>query len=145
LALHRFIKTKQEEIKKMTNETTNTKNNSDISCNKEEWQFPAEYLASELRVNASHTAIIRVQGDSMSPTLLTGDHVMINTQDNKPMEGLFAIDEGTGIAIKRLMIEPNTTPVSCKVSCDNKNHTSYITPFEDIDILGRVVCLIRKL
>jgi hypothetical protein len=37
------------------------------------WPFPEDYLASELRLKQTKLAIIEVRGDSMEPTLSSGD------------------------------------------------------------------------
>jgi signal peptidase I len=46
------------------------------------WTLPVEYLRTELR--ASDVDIIAVNGDSMQPTLVPGDRVMINKRQIAP-------------------------------------------------------------
>ncbi|WP_421782666.1 helix-turn-helix domain-containing protein [Kiloniella litopenaei] len=112
---------------------------------KEQWQFPTEHIRVKLGTPPEKAVIIEVEGDSMSPTLLTGDHVMINTGDTRPSPpGIFAINDGLGLVVKRLEFIPHSDPLTCRVSSDNKLHTDYERSAEELQVIGRVVWFGRR-
>ncbi len=86
-----------------------------------------------------------VQGDSMAPTLLDGDHVLVDTADRQPLsDGLYAIESESRAVLKRLSINPATQLVA--ILSDNASYPS----FPDCDpaqirVIGRVVWLGRRL
>ncbi|MFD2207191.1 S24 family peptidase [Kiloniella antarctica] len=112
---------------------------------KEQWQFPTEHIRVKLSTPPEKAVIIEVEGDSMSPTLHSGDHVMINTADTRPSPpGIFAINDGLGLVVKRLEFIPHSEPMTCRVSSDNKHHTEYERSAEELQVIGRVVWFGRK-
>lgn len=111
-----------------------------------EWSIPSAYLQGELRVNASRVKIIPVVGDSMSPTLESGDRVMVNTTDRRPSPpGVFAIWDGFGVVVKRLEVIPNSDPPTIRLLSDNSRHSAYERTADEVNILGRVVWVARRL
>ncbi|MFD2206608.1 XRE family transcriptional regulator [Kiloniella antarctica] len=112
---------------------------------KEQWQFPTEHIRVKLSTPPEKAVIIEVEGDSMSPTLHSGDHVMINTADTRPSPpGIFAINDGLGLVVKRLEFIPHSEPMTCRVSSDNKHHSEYERSAEELQVIGRVVWFGRK-
>lgn len=111
-----------------------------------EWKLPAEYLAGELHVRPSIVKIIRVVGDSMSPTLSTDDRVMVNVADKVPSPGgVFALWDGLGVVVKRLEHIPNSDPIMLRISSDNPHHGSYERTLEEVNIIGRVIWFARRI
>ncbi len=109
------------------------------------WFMPSDYLRSELSVSPAAARIIEVQGDSMTPTLLSGDRVMIDTQDQRPTPpGIFALWDGIGVVVKRLEHVPNSEPALLRISSDNANHCEYQRTFEEVNIIGRVIWYGRR-
>lgn len=110
------------------------------------WSLPNEYLNSELRVEANATRIIEVQGDSMEPTLRSGDRVMINTRDKRPSPpGIFALWDGYGVVVKRLELVPNIEPATVRIISDNQNHSHYERTADEVHLIGRVVWFARRM
>lgn len=110
------------------------------------WMMPPEYLRNEVGVPLRAARIISVVGDSMSPTLESGDRVMVNTADKIPSPpGLFAIWDGFGVVVKRLEVVPNSDPTTVRLISDNVRHTTYERTAEEVSIVGRVVWLARRL
>lgn len=110
------------------------------------WDFPPEYLRHELRVTPDQTRIIEVQGDSMEPTLRSGDRVMVDLRDNRPTPpGLFCVWDGFGVVVKRIEHIPNTDPPRLRISSDNTNHREYERTAEEVRIIGRIVWFARRL
>ncbi|WP_120497331.1 LexA family transcriptional regulator [Kiloniella sp. EL199] len=110
------------------------------------WFLPTDYLRSELNVSPVAARIIEVQGDSMTPTLVSGDRVMIDTNDQRPTPpGIFALWDGFGVVVKRLELIPNSDPPLLRISSDNANHNEYQRTIEEVNIIGRVVWYGRRM
>lgn len=110
------------------------------------WSLPNDYLNSELRVDANATRILEVQGDSMEPTLRSGDRVMINTRDKRPSPpGIFALWDGYGVVVKRLELIPNSDPATVRIISDNQNHSHYERTADEVHLIGRVVWFARRM
>lgn len=110
------------------------------------WDLPAEYLVHELRVAPGQARIVEVQGDSMEPTLRTGDRVMINLADQRPSPpGIFAVWDGFGVVVKRIEPIPNSEPPTLRLISDNAHHGVYERTIDEVNIIGRVVWFSRRL
>ncbi|WP_278360214.1 XRE family transcriptional regulator [Thalassospira xiamenensis] len=113
---------------------------------KAEWLIPKEYMITELRVAPRNARVIEVQGDSMEPTLRSGDRVIVNTADKKPSPpGVFALWDGFGVVVKRIEVIPNSEPPTVRVVSDNAHHSTYERTVDEINIIGRIVWYARKL
>ncbi|MEA1648285.1 helix-turn-helix domain-containing protein [Nitrospirillum sp. BR 11164] len=110
------------------------------------WRFPASYLSAELQVRPAAVRIVEVRGDGMEPTLLPGDRVMVNLADQSPSPpGIFALWDGQGVVIKRLELIMGSHPPMVEIRSDNPHHRVYERAAADIDIIGRVVWVGRRL
>ncbi|WP_145753899.1 helix-turn-helix domain-containing protein [Nitrospirillum amazonense] len=110
------------------------------------WRFPASYLSAELQVRPAAVRIVEVRGDGMEPTLLPGDRVMVNLADQSPSPpGIFALWDGQGVVIKRLELIMGSHPPLVEIRSDNPHHRVYERAAADIDIIGRVVWVGRRL
>lgn len=104
-----------------------------------EWVFPLTFLRHELRMQPGEILVLEVIGDSMSPTLESGDRVVVDTTYSRPTpDGIYVIEEGDGPMVKRLQLVRRTNPPEIRIISDNKNHESYTLRLEDIRIVGRV-------
>lgn len=115
-----------------------------VRCN---WRLPTEFL-TELKVQSADVYIIEAVGDSMDPTICSGDKLIIDTspKGKKPSPaGIFAIWDGIGINVKRIEIIPNTEPQQIKISSDNPKHTSYERKASECCIIGRIAGVIKRL
>ncbi|WP_158240709.1 S24 family peptidase [Telmatospirillum siberiense] len=109
------------------------------------WNLPSDYVRHELRVSPRDSRIIEVKGDSMSPTLESGDRVMIDTLDRTPSPGgLFALWDGLGVIVKRLEHVLNSDPPLIRIKSDNPRHDQYERVMDEINIIGRVVWFARR-
>jgi SOS-response transcriptional repressor LexA len=94
---------------------------------------------------AASLAAMVVEGDSMAPTLLAGDHLLIDLSDRTPArDGLYAIESDSTPLVKRLSVNPATHRVA--ILSDNVAYPGFpdCAP-ESIGILGRVVWMGRPL
>lgn len=110
------------------------------------WTFPTEFIRSELRAQEADIDIIAVDGDSMIPTLLPGDRVLVHRKMTSPSpDGLYAIDDGFGISVKRLQIVRGSDPLMIRILSDNPNHREDIVSLESLPVIGRVICKVTRL
>ncbi len=111
------------------------------------WVVPVDYLHTELRsTEEADVDIIPVDGDSMVPTLMPGDRVMINRRQKAPSpDGLYAIHDGIGIVVKRIEVVLGSSPIKVLVKSDNPHHGAYEQLVEDIHVVGRVICRVTRM
>lgn len=110
------------------------------------WQFSRRYLESELRVRASNLGVVTVDGDSMYPTLWSGDRVMVDlTETNPAKPGVYAIFDSDATVVKRIERVPATDPPEVVLISDNKNHNQYRVLADMVTVIGRVVWFARRM
>lgn len=87
--------------------------------------------------------VVSVSGDSMTPRLQSGDMLLVNTADQKPISGkIYAIAVDNELRVKRLMKRMDG---SWAISSDNKSNPAYQDEiishhnFEQLRIIGRAV------
>ena len=111
-----------------------------------EWVFPPAFLRHELRMQPGDVMVLEVVGDSMSPTLESGDRVMVDTTYSKPTpDGIYVIEEGDGPMVKRLQLVRRSDPPEIRIISDNKHHEAYTLRLADIRIIGRVSGRVTKM
>ena len=106
--------------------------------------FQAQWAKSIASDGVEALSVLRIEGDSMYPTLTEGDHILVDTADRRLRDGVFVLRTDESILIRRLSVNPTTKRV--RVSCDNASYSSWEDcPSESLDILGRVVWVGRRL
>ncbi|MDX2236646.1 MAG: S24 family peptidase [Hyphomonadaceae bacterium] len=110
------------------------------------WPFSRQAI-NELRLERRDLAIVEVVGDSMTPTLHSGDKVMVDLADRRiGVPGLFAIWDSDGLVVKRverIWAGPDA-PQRLKLISDNAAHTPYEVDLQWVQIVGRIVLLVRR-
>lgn len=110
------------------------------------WPFSRKYLLDELRLPASNLVVLEVIGDSMEPTLASGDRILVNMSDKRVSQpGIFVLWDGDGTVVKRIELVPNTEPQRLKRISDNPLHGTYEVLASETIIIGRVVWFARKM
>lgn len=111
--------------------------NGELLSNRAVFYLPVH---SKFTMNIKNLRVYNMQGDSMAPTLLNQDFLLINIIDKTPHPvGLFAIVDEIGISIKRIKyVTDNEKNIKLHIISDNKNYSSYSCDVNDIEILGRV-------
>lgn len=108
--------------------------------------FPAALLHRITASPAAQLKLITITGDSMAPTLMDGDLVMIDGASTAPSPpGVFVLDDGVGLVAKRIDAAPNTNPQMLVLSSDNPAYATYERRGDEVRIAGRVVWFARKL
>ncbi|MGK7862402.1 S24 family peptidase [Falsiroseomonas sp. E2-1-a4] len=86
-----------------------------------------------------------MDGDSMEPTLRTGDTVPIDFRQNQPgdKDGIYVIRTGNGLQVKRVQVELGKQLIT--VLSDNPAYFPQpnLNP-DDIHVIGRVIWLGRQ-
>lgn len=84
-----------------------------------------------------HIQAINVLGDSMEPTLYSGDVVFINKEYTNAMKsGIYIVSTPAGLFIKRLQLQANGMVA---LVSDNEAYSPELINADDVQILGKVV------
>lgn len=111
-----------------------------------EWYFPAAFLRGELKATPERIIVMEVQGDSMVPTLLPGERVIVDTSQARfGPDAIYIIDDGDGEPrVKRLRKVLTTNKI--EIRSDNPASGSNETvEGDELRIIGRVVGRISRL
>ncbi|MBX3490867.1 S24 family peptidase [Parvibaculum sp.] len=118
----------------------------DAETIKDLWTFSRRYLVDELRLAARNLVVIELIGDSMAPTLHSGDRALVDMSDKRVgTPGIFALWDGDGTVAKRLERIPNAKPEKIRLISDNPLHGTYEVMAEDTNIIGRIVWFARRM
>ena len=82
----------------------------------------------------------------MKPLLLTGDRIMVDTNQRVPVPpGIFVIWDGMGLVAKRVEHVPNSEPPTVLIRSVNPEYPNYERQAEEVNIVGRVVWAAKRL
>jgi phage repressor protein C with HTH and peptisase S24 domain len=108
--------------------------------------FSKGWLEQLSRAKPDDLSIIKVEGDSMFPTLNDGDDIMVDRSlaRRRVTDGIYVLRRDDTLMVKRLTVNPSRSTFD--VSSDNAAYASWpdCAP-GDIDVLGRVVWAGRKI
>jgi phage repressor protein C with HTH and peptisase S24 domain len=107
--------------------------------------FPTSFVREQLHSAPAQLLVLDTSGDSMAPTILSGERVVVDTGHKTPTpDGLYAIRDTFGsIVVKRLQVMRNTKPTKVKIISDNPNHNNEETPLADLEIVGKVLSCLK--
>jgi transcriptional regulator with XRE-family HTH domain len=111
----------------------------------EGWLFPTSFVRDQLHSSPARLLVLDTNGDSMAPTIMSGERVIIDTGHKTPTpDGLYAIrDTFECIVVKRLQVLRSARPTRVKIISDNANHPSEEAPLADLEIVGKVLCCLK--
>ena len=111
----------------------------------EGWLFPKSFVREQLHTSAGRLLVLDTNGDSMAPTIVSGERVIVDTGHKTPTpDGLYAIrDTFECIVVKRLQVLRSSRPTRLKIISDNPNHPSEEAPLGDLEIVGKVLCCLK--
>ncbi len=90
--------------------------------------------------------IVEVDGDSMEPTLRSGDQALVDLTQNRPTrkDGIYVLRSDDGLQVKRIAANPVSKKLTIK--CDNERYPEYTdVPLSKVVVLGRVVWIGRRI
>lgn len=105
-----------------------------------EWLIPLEYLRDEIKSSPSHSTIMEVIGDSMQPTYMPGDRVVVDlAQNSVTTDTVYAISyDDEPPQIKRLQKIPFSDPKQVKIISDNPILETFEVELDKLTIIGRI-------
>ena len=110
------------------------------------YHFRRSWIRHSLKASPSQLRIMHVEGDSMAPTLLDGDTVLVDMTRRTPNPpGIFVLDDGMGLVAKRLEHIPNSDPPAVRVISDNGFYSPYERSAKEIHIIGRIRWFAREI
>jgi phage repressor protein C with HTH and peptisase S24 domain len=110
------------------------------------FHFRRAWIRHELRAEPAMLRIMRVEGDSMTPTLLDGDTVLVDLARRSPTPpGIFVLHDGMGLVAKRLEHLPNSDPPTVRIVSDNEHYSPYESTAEEVNIIGRIRWFAREI
>ena len=113
---------------------------------KQVWYFAESIVRHEFRARAEDLHMITIDGDSMEPLLSSGDRILIDTSQRVPAPpGIFVIWDGMGVVAKRVEHVPNSEPPKVVIKSINPEYQTYERDAEEVNIIGRVVWMARRL
>lgn len=108
--------------------------------------FREQWLRSVTSAPVEQLAVIEIDGDSMEPTLRSGDHALVDRTEIRPRQkdGLYVIRVDGGLQVKRVSAHPVSGLLT--ISSDNPAYRSYadIAP-TDVMVVGRVIWIGRRM
>jgi phage repressor protein C with HTH and peptisase S24 domain len=107
--------------------------------------FDRRWLKALTGASAEHLSIVRVEGDSMAPTLNDGDDILIDRRDaGEPLrDGIYVLRVDERLLVKRLAVHPMGGHVT--VQSDNAAYPDWPDcGIDDVHCIGRVIWAGRK-
>jgi SOS-response transcriptional repressor LexA len=108
--------------------------------------FDPAWLRRITAAPAAELSIIRVQGDSMVPTLSDGDDILVDRSSagRKPIDGIFVLRLEETLMVKRFAIHPSDNTLT--ISSDNSAYPSWTNcKRTNVNVIGRVIWAGRRL
>lgn len=107
--------------------------------------FDPKWLKALTGSPAAKLSLIRVEGDSMAPTLSAGDDILVDLADGpeRLRDGIYVLRVDDALLVKRLAIHP----VGRRVTVQSDNPAYGDLPdcgLDEIECIGRVIWAARK-
>lgn len=104
-----------------------------------------DLLTEYSSAQAEDLKIVKFIGDTMLPTIASGDLLWIDMSYNFPSsDGIYILNTNGDTVVRRLQINPFDS--SIEVSADNKAYKSYnISDCKNLNICGKVISITHKL
>ena len=104
------------------------------------WHLPTAEFKTITSVVPSNIKMLRVQGDSMQPTINEGDWVWVDTSNNFiSSDGMYLIKMHTGLAVKRLQSGLS----NIVIKSDNASYSDITADVGEVQIVGKVVYILN--
>jgi transcriptional regulator with XRE-family HTH domain len=107
--------------------------------------FPKEDFRGLFGSKPDGVVIIEVVGDSMAPTLIPGERVIVNTNDRSASPpGIFVVWDGLGLVLKRVEFVAHSDPPRVRIMSDNSRYDAYERELGEAQIQGRVIGSLQR-
>jgi len=107
--------------------------------------FDPAWLNRLTAAGADELNLVQVDGDSMAPTLLPGDDILVDRSDGEARirDGIYVLRMEESVLVKRLTLHPVTRRVT--VQSDNPAYADWPDlALTDINLIGRVIWAGRR-
>ena len=105
------------------------------------WKLPLAEFKSLASGNPNNIKMLRVQGDSMQPTINEGDFVWVDVSNNfVGSDGIYLIRMATGLAVKRLQAGLSNVVIKS----DNPTYSDITAEVGELKIIGKVVHILNS-
>jgi transcriptional regulator with XRE-family HTH domain len=113
----------------------------------EGWMLPSSFLSKRLQTAAKKVLVIEAEGDSMAPTIMSGEKVIVDTSHKTPSpDGLYAIRDSFGnVIIRRLQLLRAAHPPQVKIISDNPKHAVEEVALDEVEVVGKTLCVFKLL
>jgi phage repressor protein C with HTH and peptisase S24 domain len=108
--------------------------------------FDERWLKSLTASRASELSIVRVEGDSMAPTLNAGDEILVDLGDGSERlrDGIYVLRIDDAVVVKRLALNPKGRRFT--VQSDNPAYPDWPDcSLDQINCIGRVIWAGRRI
>lgn len=108
--------------------------------------FDERWLGTLTASSPSKLSIVRVEGDSMAPTLSAGDDILVDLGDSaeRLRDGIYVLRMDDSVVVKRLALNP--TGRRATVRSDNPSYPDWPDcSLDDIKPIGRVIWAGRRI
>jgi phage repressor protein C with HTH and peptisase S24 domain len=107
--------------------------------------FDDRWLKALTATPPSNLSIVRVEGDSMAPTLTEGDDILVDLGDaaGRLRDGIYVLRVDDAVVVKRIALHPMGRTVT--VQSDNPAYSDWPNfSIDDINCIGRVIWAGRR-
>jgi transcriptional regulator with XRE-family HTH domain len=113
----------------------------------EGWLFPPSFVSKQLQASPKQLLVVEAQGDSMAPTIMSGEKVIVDTGHKTPSpDGLYAIrDPFNNVIVRRLQLLRAAQPSRVKIISDNPKHAAEEVALKDLEVVGRALRVLKQL
>lgn len=118
----------------------------DSETGKPYFGFDERWLKGLTATPSSRLSIVRVEGDSMAPTLSPGDDILVDLDDchDRLRDGIYVLRVDDALVVKRLALNPRGRRVT--VQSDNPAYPDWPDcSLNEIHCIGRVIWSGRKI
>ena len=104
------------------------------------WDIPLQKYRDFSTAKPENVYMLQVEGDSMTPTLNSGDWALADTSQNFiSSDGLYLIRMASGLAVKRIQSGLN----DITIKSDNPAYGEINANVGEISVLGRVIYILN--
>lgn len=108
--------------------------------------FDERWLKALTRTSPTQLSIVRVEGDSMAPTLNAGDDILVDLRDavDRLRDGIYVLRIDEALVVKRIALNPLGRRVT--VQSDNPAYADWPDcSVDEINCIGRVIWAGRRI